>query len=794
MKTFYLIGLFLLSGVLLRAQTTGSISGTIRTSDGGPAEFVNVSLKGTSKGDVADENGKYLINNVSPGSYTLVASFIGLENQQQTLVVTAGEKVEVNFILKETSEALQEVVISGTRDSYKIDKPSQSLRLNAPLLETPQNIQIVSREVLKDQQVISMSDGLVRNVSGAVRLEHWGDLYTNISSRGSQIQAFRNGFNVVNSYWGPLTEDMSFVDHIEFVKGPAGFMLANGDPSGLYNVVTKKPTGLTKGEVSFTLGSFDLYRTSLDLDGKLSKDGRLLYRLNVSGQNKKSHRPNEYNNRYAIAPVISYQLDEKTKLTLEYNYQNAKMSDVGSYYVFSTDGYGTLPVDFTALPAGMPATKINDHSIYMSIQHDFDDNWRITGQLSRFIYTQQGTSMWPAAVNADGTMLRAVSSWDAKSAMSMAQVFVNGELKTGDIRHRILTGIDVANKEYFADWGQYHVLDSVGAEFDTHNPYYGKPVNGYPQFDYSTPLEERAQANGGLMDQRYTGVYLQDELGFIDNKIRLTLAGRYTYVKQSEWGGEAKEANHFTPRVGVSVSLNKQTSAYGLYDQAFVPQTGRLANGNKVQPLTGNNLEFGIKRDWAAGRWNSTLSVYRILKNNELTADPYSPPASGLSVELGQKRAQGIEFDVRGRITPGLNVIANYAYTDSRVTKVADGITDIEKGDVVPGYAKHTFNSWLNYKVQEGVLKGTGVSLGFTYLTGRETYWDPSPDPNQNLPDYFKLDAGLFWEKENLRITANVFNVLDKYLYSGSYYAWLNAYYWQTDPPRNLRLSISYSF
>ena len=62
------------------------------------------------------------------------------------------------------------------------------------------------------------------------------------------------------------------------------------------------------------------------------------------------------------------------------------------------------------------------------------------------------------------------------------------------------------------------------------------------------------------------------------------------------------------------------------------------------------------------------------------------------------------------------------------------------------------------------------------------------------LPDYFKLDAGLFWEKDNLRITANVFNVLDKYLYSGSYYAWLNAYYWQTDAPRNVRLSISYNF
>ncbi len=391
-------------------------------------------------------------------------------------------------------------------------------------------------------------------------------------------------------------------------------------------------------------------------------------------------------------------------------------------------------------------------------------------------------------------MLRATSSWEAKSNMAMAQVFVNGEINTGTIRHRILSGIDVANKEYFADWGQYHMLDSVGAEFNTLDPYYGVPVNGYPNFDFSTPLEERAQAAGGLMDQRYTGVYLQDELGLLDNKVRLTLAGRYTYVIQSEWGGEPKEANHFTPRVGLSVSVNKSTSAYALYDQAFIPQAGRLGNGDDVKPITGNNMELGLKRDWADGRWNSTLSVYRILKEHELTADPNSPPTSGLSIELGQKRAQGVEFDLRGAIVNGLNLIANYAYTDSRVTEVAEGVTDLEEGDVVPGYAKHTVNGWLNYKVQDGVLKGSGVSLGFTFLSGRETYWDPSPDRDQNLPDYFKLDAGLFWERDNLKITANVFNVLNEYLYSGSYYSWLNAYYWQTDGPRNLRFSIAYSF
>jgi iron complex outermembrane recepter protein len=638
-----------------------------------------------------------------------------------------------------------------------------------------------------------MSDGAIRNVSGAIRQEHWGDLYTNIVSRGSQIQAFRNGFNVVNSYWGPLTEDMSFVDHIEFVKGPAGFMLANGDPSGLYNVVTKKPTGQTKGEVTMTVGSWDLYRATLDLDGKLSKDDRLLYRLNVAAQNKKSFRANEFNNRYSIAPVVSYQLDDNTKLTLEYTWQHANMSDVGSFYVFSTDGYATLPRNFSSLPAGLPATNIDDHSIFLNLQHQINSNWKFTSQAAYFNYQQNGSSLWPSVVNPDGTWIRNVGSWQAKSKMTMFQAFINGDVTTGPVRHRILAGLDVANKQYWADWGQYHDLDTDSTLFDTHNPYLGTPSNGYPAFDYSTPLEERATAIGGLQDQHYTGLYVQDELGFMDNKLRLTLAGRYTNISQSAWGGDPESAKRFTPRIGLSYSVDKATAVYALYDQSFIPQGGKITGGAKVQPITGSNVEAGIKREWANGKWITTASIYRIIKNNELTTDPSQPATSGLSLELGQKISEGVEFDLRGRIANGLNLIANYAYTKSKITKVTDGVTAYKVGDVVPGFATHTMNAWLNYKVQSGAVKGLGASLGFTALLDRHTN-DTWFDGMQKLPDYFKLDGGLFWEGNRVRITANVFNITDKYLYSGSYYSYIGAYYWQAEAPRNVRFSVAYSF
>lgn len=796
MKGLLFFSFYLLCLNAVVAQQHGSITGKISTTDGQPVGYVSVGIKGTSYGASTTDKGNYKITRVNPGTYKVTVTAVNVTAQEKEITITADENLVLNFVLNLSNAQLKEVMVNARTNGIKMDNPSQSLRLQEPLLEVPQNIQIVSGQSIKDQQIISMSDGIIRNVSGAVRLEHWGDLYTNISMRGSQVQAFRNGFNVVSSYWGPLTEDMSFVDHIEFVKGPAGFMLSNGDPSGLYNVVTKKPTGQTKGEVSLTGGSFDLYRAALDLDGKLSKNGKLLYRLNVAGQKKESFRANEYNDRYSVAPVVSYQINEKTKLTAEYIYQRAHMSDVGSYYVFSTAGYATLPQNTSFLPAGIPATNINDHSLTLNLQHQLSDNWKLTVQAARYKYSQLGSSMWADSVMSDGSVYRNYAIWEAESKMSLAQAFLNGKVKTGSIVHKILGGIDIADKKYLADYNQTHSLDTGSVPFNPYNPVtLDNPSNGYANFDRSTSLQSRAEAGFGVINSRYYSLYVQDELSFLDNRIRLTLAGRYTYIKLSDFG-EGEEAKHFTPRVGLSVSLNDQMSVYGLYDQTFLPQAGQVSTG-KLQPLTGNNLEFGIKKDWAGGKWNTTFAAYRILKENELTSDPNAPVNSGLSIIFGQKRSQGLEFDLRGELFPGLNLTANYALTDSKVSKVNPDLAAspdniIKVGDVVPGYSKHVANAWLSYKFITGNLKGSGISLGGTYLAGRQT--DTWSVGLQKLPNYFKLDGGLFWEGEKIRISANAFNILNKYIYSGSYYSYINAYYWQAESPRNYRVSVDYRF
>jgi iron complex outermembrane receptor protein len=336
-------------------------------------------------------------------------------------------------------------------------------------------------------------------------------------------------------------------------------------------------------------------------------------------------------------------------------------------------------------------------------------------------------------------------------------------------------------KNYMADWSQWFAINGT-QPFNIYQPVHGLPNDSVPVFDHSKPLRERAGSN--IVGQSYTGLYVQDEIRFLEDRIRLTLAGRYTTVKETQYGVNSNDEK-FTPRVGLSVSIDKSSSVYALYDEAFVPQTGTDYSGKAFDPITGNNTELGVKKDWFGGRWNTTLSAYRITKNNVLTADPEH---AMFSVQLGQTQTQGMEFDVRGEIIHGLNLTLNYAYTDSKVTKDTD---PKNVGIAVPGSTKHITNGWLSYRFSQAGLRGLGISMGYQYQNGRSS-WYVFDGTDQSLPDYFRLDGSVSWQSNRYSVALNVNNILNAYLYSGAPYGGM--YYWQTEAPRNLRVTVGYKF
>ncbi|WP_053082663.1 TonB-dependent siderophore receptor [Chryseobacterium angstadtii] len=705
------------------------------------------------------------------------------------------------------SNDIEEVVVNGRYYKKYVEKQgSSSLRLNEDLIKIPQNISIITARALEDQQVTTLSDGVLRNVAGAQRLEHWGDMYTRVNMRGSRAAAFMNGVNVTSN-WGPLSEDMSFVDHIEFIKGPSGFLMSNGEPSGIYNIVTKKPTGnALNGTARVTLGSYNMYRGEADVDTKITE--KVAFRLNLMAQNRNSFRDYEFNDRYIINPSLKVNLTDKTTLTAEYIYQKAKMSEVGSAYVFSFDGYATRPASYTHTDPSIDPTKVDNNTVNINLQHNFNENWKLTSQLTYVNEYTMGSDIWPS--NFEGNyMIRRVNYWEADNTMKFGQVFLNGYAKTGFVSHKILAGLDLGSKKYMADWSQGYNLDKYNANDDynapaDHNYWYNLETKNYgingtnayfgPNGEYkafdgtSKPLSVRAGA-GSTIEQNYTGLYLQDELGFLDDKLRLTIAARYTNVKENNYGTKSV-ADKVTPRIGISYSIDESMSVYGLYDQAFVPQAAIFRDGSTVKPITGNNMEIGVKKDWLGGKWNTTISAYNIIKNNATVNDPANSPSEQFSILLGKTRVQGVEFDLKGEITRGFNTIFNYAFTENKIVESNDPQNNPE-GKRVPGYAKHTVNGWLNYTFTDGLLEGFGLSFGGTYLGDRSS-WDWGGTNTKQMNDYVKFDAGASWENTKFRVGLNVFNIFNRYLYSGSPYA--NYYYYQAEAPTNFRLSIGYKF
>ncbi|MBE9599311.1 TonB-dependent receptor [Pedobacter sp. MC2016-24] len=799
--------LILLFSSNLYAQNLGTIKGRITTSDGRVAESITVKLKGTTLGATSNEDGEYIVRKVPAGSYTIVVSAVGLYPKEKQITLTGKSTVIADFSLKEDLSQLDNVQISANKKKFKVDKVSPSLRLQSPLIEVPQNIKVVTSQLIADQMVFDMVDGITRNVSGVTRTGHWDAQYANISTRGTTIPAFRNGMNM-KMPWGPLADDAATIERVEFVKGPSGFMMANGEPGGIYNIVTKKPTGENRSSITLSGGGYNLGRAAVDLDGKLSKDGRLLYRLNLAAQSKGSFNKYNFNDKYIFAPVISYQVDSATLITAEYTHQHVTAQALGSYS-FSPVGFKDVPPSFFMGDPALDPLKLSDHNLTLYFNHKLDNNWKINGQVAYVKYGLEGGSMWMKSLAKNGDMIRYYNMADELAINKNAQLSIMGDIVTGPVIHRLMGGIDMGNLKTWGDFtaGPQDIRtqitkDSPNGIFNVYTPVYGIPAANIPVFDRSKSIQVRSGGNSYATNQTYTGVYLQDELRLLEEKLRITLAGRFTHaVTVGKTNATQISDNVFSPRMGLSYSIAKDFSAYGLYDQSFLPVAGQNYAGEAFKPIRGNNIEFGLKKDLFDGKWNATVAAYKITKKNVLTADldpahlELNPNAQ---IQLGEVKSKGIEIDIAGEIVKDLNVVLNYALTDARVSKDANSTLI---GRFVPNSVKHITNGWLSYrfKDQNSFLNGFGLTGGYQVQLDRHAGSTSVP---LDLPTYIRFDAGASYEKGKFSLSVLVNNLLDRRLLTqGSYTklatetATASSYYtYIYDMPRNARVSLTYRF
>lgn len=681
-------------------------------------------------------------------------------------------------------------VTSKYYKKYKLDKLSNSLKLQTHVLEQAQNIQEIDQSVLTDQQAINLNENVTRNVSGATRNNN-ADLYSSyILMRGATITPLRNGLDLSMIYAGPSPEDAAIISRVEFIKGPAGFINSLNDPAGSYNIVTRQPSGINNRQISFTTGSFGLYRFSADADGKLDKAGKWQYRLSGAAQKASFFQQYNFNDKVVADPVLKYNISKNAYLTAECIFQTQHFQQYFAT-VFSPYGFASLPRDFSINDPSKAPYKSTENNGFLTFHQNFSSNWQLNIKTAYARDHLEGTYFFVSKYNTanPNLILRRATYERLNTDVLAVQPYINGTFFTGKIQHNFLGGLDFNRKNFLAYSGfNDPAANQALYPLDAKNPVYDIP------FDANVRTGNLAAIATDHQAISYQAVYFQDELAMFNQKLRLTVGSRLTFSKTEVIMAPVK-ANIssvknavLTPKIGLSYSLMPDFSAYALFDQTFTPQSGLSASGEVFKPLRGKDLEAGLKKDWSGGKWNTTLSIYHIIRDNVKVTDPIT----NLQSQIGQTASKGIEFDLKGELLKGLNAIINYAYTDSYITEDAN---PARVGLATPFRVKHIQNTWLNYKLPFKQITGFSVSGGYQLQVGRAGRYELQ---NLQLAPVFRLDGGLGWANRHFSVSGIVNNILNRFNYGSAWIAPSSAttgiYAYVPYPPRELRLNLGYSF
>ncbi|NCJ08619.1 TonB-dependent siderophore receptor [Synechococcales cyanobacterium C] len=650
----------------------------------------------------------------------------------------------------DADDAIQIVVTGEQDEGYNPSTATTATRTDTPLRDIPQSIQVIPRQVIEDQGTTNISDAL-RNVSGVNIRAGYGGRNDNYVIRGfNTFERLRNGFLAREIDVNPNN-----IERIEVLKGPASILYGAIEPGGVINFVTKQPLERPYYEAEFTAGSYSFYQPSIDLSGPLTTDRSLLYRLNAAYENSGSFVDFVDREVIQVSPTLSYRLGEDTDLSLSYEYLRSD----GDWY----DGLPRNPIfsDLRrSLFVGEPDVNSRteeSHFGNLTLDHRFNENWQIrSGFALKFSQIQGARFRSTFLIEPDGTMER-IYQFDpfANNDTYSIQTDLSGRFNTGSIAHQLLFGIEFS-RTTSDQASSVASADSI----NVFNPVYGAPI---------PTVFDRVSERFGDRTQTI-GLYLQDQVTLLPN-LNLLIGGRYDFVNQTSRFqlfdtdaetplDEASEDDFyngaFSPRVGIVYQPIEPISLYASYSRSFVPNNAFTRTGELIEPTRGTQYEVGIKTDWLDGRLSATLAAYQITRTNELRVDPED---DSFSIAAGEARSRGIELDLAGEPLPGWNIIAS-AFLNDAVVTVGDEFTP--EGARLVNAPRVGASLWTTYEIQRGDLQGLGFGGGIFYSGEREVLI-----PNTfELPANVRIDAAIFYRRDNWRVGLNFKNILDRTNYN----------------------------
>jgi iron complex outermembrane receptor protein len=762
--------LFLLGSVKTYAQTTGDITGKITMVSGQPFASASISITQLNKTTLTDEQGAYSLKNIQPGTYQLKIQVLGAAEQQLQVTVVAGQSITANYqFTTENIHALQEVTVSGNTNKFSKKESLYIARLPLKNLENPQVYNSVSKELIQEQMVIDLG-AVAKDIPGAGIPTVANQGRVTFHSRGFETEPnARNG--VAGTAFSVI--DPANVERVEAIKGPSATLFGNSVSSsygGLYNRVTKKPYNGFGGEVAYYGGSWNLNRITLDVNTPVNADKTALFRLNGATTYQKTFQDIGFTNSQSLAPSFSYQITDKLSLLLDVEYGQSKGTSVVRFNPFT----GSNKVQ-TVLDTKFPYNKTflsNDLpyqtqmlNIFAQLNYKISGSWTSQTVISRARSNINGY-ITALAGRTDSTIRpQIIVGATSFTATDIQQNFI-GDFKIGRFRNRMVVGLD-----YFSN---YNDFDRVTVNTTTVNfihPAANYRISKFKVDSLTSTGTLRKEIN---KDDTYSA-YVSDVFNITDRlnamlslRIdRYQFKGNYNITTGVTGGGigtSGAQAGPFgqtvaSPKLGLVYEVVKdQVSLFGNYLNGFFNHSGSAKDGSIFKPEHGNQLEFGVKGDIFDHRLTGTISYYDIKVDNVLRTDPTD---INYQIQDGTQLSKGVEIDLIANPFTGFNIVAGYAYNNSKFTKADASVQGLRPALSGPAT---TVNVWASYRISNGNLKGLGLGFGGNY--GGISYQTNTQTAKLIIPAYTMLDAALFYDQPKYRISCKVDNLTSEKAWS----------------------------
>lgn len=591
----------------------------------------------------------------------------------------------------------QITVIGRAQTLYSTPDSTFATRTDTALEDTPQSIQVINRDLIDDQAARQITD-LYRNVAGVSSFS-----YAGVTFRGfRQEEILYDGLRG-DPYNGFAVPQLFSIQQVEFLKGPSGALYGAGQPGGLINYVTRKPSPDTARELRVALGNDDFWSIGFDATGSFDAAQRWFYRVGLYRDDEQPFRFNTSLANELIDFGLGFSWSDDGRVLLQYSdiaqrYGGARLRGVPvndeGLFLTSRRWNHNEATDFQDLTAEV---------LQLRAEQRLNDAWRMDATLRHYDNNELQQYHEPFGLldtDGDGVLdfsRRQFRDQDRDNSALAGAANLIGEFDGFGGAHTLLVGVDYADSE-----GQ--LSSRLAAPQETGGRVPGLSLRD-PQYGLTSPDNYALDTiNPSLSDsaQRRTGLYLQDQLR-LNDRLDLLLGARHDrFEDHNRRNGQRFDDSGWSLRGGAVYHLDDAWNVYATLGEGFNPQSLGSQNplaGGPFDPETSELKELGIKGVIDDGRWRINAAIYEIDRENVLQADPRGD-VGGDGVNdlalIGRVRARGGEIDLVGDLSDRWVITAAYAYNDTRILESTSAISNAI-GDRFANAPRHQFGAWTRY-------------------------------------------------------------------------------------------------